>query len=174
MFMAQNGLCPLSAEKANARQQACDPRHIVGPGLYAVRQEVRHLLTERNTPRAALQQRSRDLTVPAQEHTGALWAVQPLVSRHGNIRRPKAFHIDRQDTGRLGGVHDQRHPPAAAKRRHLFNGLDKAEHIGHMIADHGVHTGDDQLVKGPGSLPPDRTAVRLLRTPWLLGPSAVE
>lgn len=25
--------CPLSADKANARQQACDPRHIVGPGL---------------------------------------------------------------------------------------------------------------------------------------------
>ena len=63
--------------------------------------------------------------------------------------RPKAFHIDRQDTGRLGGVHDQRHPPAAAKRRHLFNGLDKAEHIGHMIADHNVHAGRDQLVKGP-------------------------
>ena len=33
VFMAQNGLCPLSADKANARQQACDPRHIVSPGL---------------------------------------------------------------------------------------------------------------------------------------------
>ena len=33
VFMAQNGLCPLSADKANARQQACDPWHIVGPGF---------------------------------------------------------------------------------------------------------------------------------------------
>ena len=71
------------------------------------------------------------------------------MSQHAIYAAPRLFHIDRQDTGRLGGVHDQRHTTAAAKRRHLFNGLDKAEHIGHMIADHNVHAGRDQLVKGP-------------------------
>ena len=146
--MAQNGLCPLSADKANARQQACDPWHIVGPSLYAVRQEVRHLLTERNTPRAALQQRSRDLTVPAQEHAGALWAVQPLVSRHGDKGRAERVQLERQDARGLRGVHDQGNSLRAAERSDLLDRQNEAEHIGDVRADDGVKLRRDAVFKG--------------------------
>ena len=148
ILMVPNGVCPLLADKPDPRQQSGDAGHIVGPGLQPVRQKVRHILAEGQAAGTPFHQWPGHRPLPAQQHAGALGAVKALVARHGNIRRPKAFQVQRQDPGGLGGIDHQGHTPAAADLRNSLHRLHKAEHVGDVMADHGVHPGADQGVKG--------------------------
>ena len=118
------------------------------PGFQPIRQEVRHILTDRHTAGSAFQQRCGLCPCAAQQHAGSLRAVKSLVARHGNKRRPKAFQIQRQDACGLGRVNDKGDSPPPADLRNDLHRLHKAEHVGNMIADHSVQTGADQQVKG--------------------------
>ena len=55
--------------------------------------------------------------------------------RHADKRGPQPFKVDIQHARRLGGVHDQRHPPLTAKPCDLPDRKNEAEDIG----DHGAH-----------------------------------
>ena len=85
----------------------------------------------------------------AQQKPRSLWAIQALVAGHGDERRVQFVHPPRQDPGGLGRVQHKGHARFGAQGGHLPHRLHAAEHIGHMIADHNVHAGRDQLVKGP-------------------------
>jgi len=93
-LMAADGLYPLLFHEAQSLQQPGDPGDVVGPRLQTVGQEVRHLLPDGFTSRAPLQQRRRGLS--AEQKTGPLGAVQPLVARHGDEGCPQFLQMDRE------------------------------------------------------------------------------
>ena len=75
-------------------------------------------------------------------------AIKSLVPRHGDERRSQTLHVQRQNPGGLGDIHDQRYTPVTAQLRYSLNGLDASEHVGYMIADHRVDARNDQSLKG--------------------------
>ena len=105
---------PPLAHKAQASQQAADAADVVRARLVAVRQEIRHALTERIAPRAALQQRLPRLA--AQQQARPLRAIQPLVPRHGNEGRARPMQTDRQRSRGLRSIDDERDAAFPAQR----------------------------------------------------------
>ena len=130
---------------ADAGQQPCNARHVVGAGLGHVRQEVRHLRQLGKAAGAALQERLR--RPPAQQKPRALGTVEPLVPRHGDEGGVPCLEGHRQRAGRLGGIHNQRHTPGAADGRDARNRQDIAENVGDMGGDDGLGVGRDGAVK---------------------------
>ncbi len=125
--------------KAQPRQKPRRAVDILSPRLQPVRQKVRHLLQLGETACAAAQQRLRHLPRAAQQQPRALGAIQPLVARHGHIGRAPFTQAHRQDSGGLGGIHHQRHAPAAADPGDVLHRQLIAKHVGDMGADHRRH-----------------------------------
>ena len=143
--MARDAVDPLLRHEPQALQQSRDARHVVGPCLQPVRQLLRHVLQKGLGAGASLQQRLS--LVAAQQQPRPLWAVQPLVPRHGNERRAQLPHGHRQHPRRLGSVQHEGHAPPAAQRRDALRRQAIAEHVGHMGADHRVRSGVQRLLK---------------------------
>ncbi|CAN4043963.1 Enoyl-CoA hydratase/isomerase family protein, partial [Dysosmobacter welbionis] len=143
-----DGLRPQLADESDPRQQPCDAGHIVGARLQPIRQEVRHLLLDRDAAGAALQQCADGDVLPAQQHAGPLGAVQALVARHGDEGRPQGRHVQGQHPGGLGRVDDEGYLPLPADSGDSLHRLDETEYVGHVVADHRVRAGHDQAVKG--------------------------
>lgn len=139
---AGDGLRRPSADEPQSLQQPGDARHIVGAGLQTIRQGRGHLPVTGGASRAAQQQRPGG-PFAAQQQPRPLGAVKPLVARHGNEGRPQLRQVQGQRPCRLGGVHQQRHTPAAADSGDLLQRLDAAEHVGHMVDDHRIRPGQN-------------------------------
>ena len=78
--------------------------------------------------------------------------IEPLVSGHGDERRLQPVQVERKHPGGLGGVDDEGYASLTAHRRNCLHGLNEAEDVGNVVADHGVSAGNDQAVKGGGNL----------------------
>ena len=111
-----DGLRPQLADESDPRQQPCDAGHIVGARLQPIRQEVRHLLLDRDAAGAALQQCADGDVLPAQQYAGSLGAVQALVARHGDEGRTRPAQADRQRSRGLRSVDDERDAAFPAQR----------------------------------------------------------
>ena len=114
----------------------------MGAGLQTIRQGRGHLPVTGGASRAAQQQRPGG-PFAAQQQPRPLGAVKPLVARHGDKGRPQLRQVQGQRPCRLGGVHQQRHTPAAAESGDLLQRLDAAEHVGHMVDDHRIRPGQN-------------------------------
>ena len=132
-----------AAQKTQSLQQPGDPRDIVGTCLQAVGEKLRHSLALGFAACASLQQRR--WVCSAQEQTGALRAIQPLVARHGNEGCPQGLKVHRNTSGGLRCIDNQRHLSLPAQGGNLLYRKNKAEHIGHVSTHRQVHS--------PGQLP---------------------
>ena len=95
---------------------------------------------------AALQQR-HGLVAAAEQQTRPLWAVQPLVSRHGDKRRPQITQGDGQHPRRLGSVQHKGYSSFSTGGGDALYRQAVAEHVGYMGADHRVRPGVQRLLK---------------------------
>ena len=146
LLMTVDTACARPGDKFHSFQQARRTANIVGARLQSIREKIGHLLLRGKAARPAEQHRPGLAT--AQQQPGALGPIQPFVPRHGDKRRPPALHIHVEHSGRLGCVYNEGHAPLPAQPGNALYRLDKAKHVGHVVADDSVHTRGNLPLKG--------------------------